>query len=151
MALARVYVEESRAEFVRFLRNSPEMTGVFPSYASIVALAATIGFRHGKRIPVQKGSRKEPDPVPQEQFGEKLRLMDLIAVLDSQDANLLAQDEASRNQRALIFQEYCNGGLEILQERLKGSGDKFNQLILLLQLERQETVLDENSLDFLQV
>ncbi len=150
MALARIYVEESRAEFVRFLRSSPEMAGIFPNYASVVAFAAAIGFRYRKRISVQKGSRKDPDPVPQEQFGEKLRLMDLIAVLDSQDANLLAQDEINRNQRALIFQEYCNGGLEILEERLQGSGDKFNQLILLLQLERQETVLDENALDFLQ-
>jgi len=151
MALARVHIEESRAEFVRFLRSSPDMAGIFPNYASIVALAATIGFRYGKRIPIQKGSRKDPDSVPQEQFGDKLRLMDLIAVLDSQDANLLARDEASRNQRALIFQEYSNGGLEILEERLQGGGDKLNQLILLLQLERQETVLDEDSLDFLQL
>lgn len=150
MALARVNIAKDKAEFVHNLRYGEDMGQIFPNYASVIAFAATVGFRHGRRIPLSLLSRKDPDPIPQDQFAEKLRLMDLIAVLDSQDANILASDEETRNQRAVIFQEYANGGLEILQERLKGSGDKFNQLILLLQLERQETVLDDHALDFLQ-
>lgn len=150
MVLARVHIERERAEFVRSLRQGKELSEVFPNYATLVAFAAALGFNQGKRIPIDRPSRKDPDSVPQDQFAEKLRLMDLIAVLDSRDAGILGKDDESRNRRAVIFQEYANGGFAILEERLKGSGDKFNQLILLMQLERQETVLDENSLDFLQ-
>lgn len=149
MVLLRIQVEQKRAKFLKLLRHREGVSSVFPNYASAIAFAAVVGFKHQRRLPVEQVSRGDPDPIPQDQFGEKLRLFELLAVLETQDANVLAEQEEAMNQRALIFQEYANGGLEILQERLQGSENKLNQLILLIQLERQDTILDGGTLDFL--
>jgi len=151
MALIRIQVEQKRAKFLKSLRHGEDVSSIFPSYASAIAFAAVIGFKYNRRLKIEEVSRLDPDPIPQDQFGDKLRLFDLIAVLETQDANTLSMEEAMQNHRATIFQEYANGGLDILQERLQGSGEnRLNQITLLLQLERQETILDEHSLDFLQ-
>ncbi|MEM6434746.1 MAG: DNA phosphorothioation-associated protein 4, partial [Cyanobacteria bacterium P01_D01_bin.115] len=68
MAIARVYVSEDKAELVRNLRATQANTGPFRTYADVVTFAAVIGFNSSRRVPLSSFSRKEPDPVPQEQF-----------------------------------------------------------------------------------
>ena len=137
MALARVYVSEDKAELVRNLRASEGSTGPFRTYADVVTFAVILGFKHARRAPLESYSRKEPDPVLQEQFRNAF-VIGLGAIADTQDPKILRDDDDESDRRRVeIFQEYVNGGLEILTTELSGAVDYAEQILLMLKLEKQ--------------
>ncbi|MFM7600814.1 MAG: DNA phosphorothioation-associated protein 4 [Pseudanabaena sp.] len=69
--------------------------------------------------------------------------MNLIAIACTKDPKSLALDEESGNIRVQIFEEYANGGLEVLQNTLQGSVDYTDAILLMLLAEKdQESVED---------
>ena len=135
MAIARVYVSEDKAELVRNLRAAPGNTGPFRTYADVVSFAAVVGFNGSRKVPLDSYSRKEPDPVPQEQF-RNANIIGLVALADSQDPAILRDDDDCDRRRVEIFQEYVNGGLEILATELSGTVDYAEQLLLMLKVQK---------------
>ncbi|MEO1095389.1 MAG: DNA phosphorothioation-associated protein 4 [Cyanobacteria bacterium J06638_28] len=136
MALTRIHVAEDKAELVRSLRASEVNTGPFRTYADVVSFAAIVGFHHSRRASFDSHSRKEPDPVPQEQF-RNANIIGLVALADSQDPAILRDDDESDRRRVEIFQEYVNGGLEILAAELSGTVDYAEQLLLMLKVQKE--------------
>lgn len=137
MALSRIQIAMDKAEFVRSLRENKCGGGIFLTYGDILSFAAALGFQYKKRIPFEKTSRKDPDAVLQEQFRDA-SLIGLIAFAETQSVKILSRDEENDHQRAKIFQEYANGGLEILQEKLRGSVDHEEQILLILESMRED-------------
>lgn len=75
--------------------------------------------------------------MPQEQFRNAF-VIGLVAIADTQDPKILRDDDdESDHRRVEIFQEYVNGGLEILATELSGSVDYTEQILLMLKLEKQ--------------
>lgn len=146
MALSRIQIATDKAEFVRSLRANENSGGVFLTYGDILSFAAALGFQYKKRIPFEKLSRKDPDAVLQEQFRDA-SLIGLLAFAETKNAKILCRDEESDHQRAKIFQEYANGGLEILQEKLRGSVDYGEQILLLLESMREDKNLSFEEFD----
>lgn len=140
MPLARVQIAEDKAEFVKALKDAESSNSPFQTYADILLFAALVGIYHNRRVSLNKFSRKDPDPVPQDQFKTK-SVIDLVAVSDSLDLSLLLRDEDSDQRRITIFQEYVNGGLEILQHQLSGSVDYTDLLLLNLKAIRDQSNL----------
>ena len=138
MALARVQIDQEKADFVKALRASETSLGPFQTYADVVTFAAAVGMKYGKRLPLSKFSRKDPDPIPQDQLKNE-SLISLIAVVDTLDPKILAETEDCDYERVKIFQEYVNGGLEILEEKLKGTVDYSEQILLILRNEFTES------------
>lgn len=138
MALVRVQIDVQKAELVKALRASETSTGPFQSYADVMAFAAAIGIKYGKRVPISKQSRYDPDPVPQDQFKNEA-LISMFAVVDTLEPRILAETEDCDYGRVKIFQEYANGGLEILGEKLKGIVDYSEQILLILKSEFAES------------
>jgi dnd system-associated protein 4 len=68
MSIRRVYIAEDKAELVRSLRSAENPTAPFQTYADVMTFAAVLGAKRGKKISLGKTSRKEPDPIPQDQF-----------------------------------------------------------------------------------
>jgi len=98
----------------------------------VLTFAAALGFHHKKRVPFEKASRRDPDPVLQEQFRDN-SIISLLAFAETRNPNILAQNEDCDRDRAKIFQEYANGGLEILQDELKDSTDLAAKVLLMLE------------------
>jgi dnd system-associated protein 4 len=146
MPLARVQISQDKAELVKALRAKEDGTGLFSTYADVLTFAAAIGFKHKKRIPLGKFSRKDPDAVLQEQFRDR-SIIDLIAIAETNDPKILTSDTETDLQRVAIFQEYANGGLEILSKELYGIKEPLERTLLILYLEKQRQQTDTEEFD----
>ncbi|MEO0455525.1 MAG: DNA phosphorothioation-associated protein 4 [Cyanobacteria bacterium P01_A01_bin.114] len=134
MALARVQIDVKKADLVKALRASDMSTGPFQTYADVMTFAAAIGLKYGKRLPISKQSRYDPDAVPQDQFKNEA-LISMVAVVETLEPQILAETDDCDYGRVTIFQEYANGGLEVLEEKLKGTVDYSEQILLILKNE----------------
>lgn len=146
MPLARVQISQDKAELVKALRAKEDGTGLFLTYADVLIFAATIGFKHRKRVPLGKFSRKDPDAVLQEQFRDR-SIIDLIAIAETNDPKVLTSDPETDLQRVEIFQEYANGGLEILSRELYGIKEPLERTLLILYSERQRQQAETEEFD----
>ncbi|MGF1514290.1 MAG: DNA phosphorothioation-associated protein 4 [Elainellaceae cyanobacterium] len=131
MPLARVHIAEEKGDFVKSLRLAEDSTGLFNSYSELLTFAAAIGVSRSRRVPIEKSTKYDPDPIPQDQFKKRF-LIDLIAVHETQDPKILTNSDEHDVERVKIFEEYANGGLEILAAELSGSIDYTEQILLLL-------------------
>lgn len=149
MAIARVQFSEDKAGFAKSLKAANDENGIFQTYADILTVAASVGVFYRKRIPFDKASRRDPDPVLQEQFRDRF-IIDLIAFSETQDSAILASTEENDRVRVKIFQEYANGGLEILERQLRNSIDLIPDILLILNKTDQSFSHDngEFSLDY---
>ncbi|MBD6617451.1 DNA phosphorothioation-associated protein 4 [Komarekiella sp. 'clone 1'] len=139
MAANRIRVAKDKAEFVKSLVASKETTGPFQTYVEVMAFAAALGVKYKKRIPLGETTKREPSPIPQENFaslGYDL-IIKLLGINETKDINILSsREEQDEDKRTQIFEEYANGGLEILQNELRGSVDYSERLLLVLISER---------------
>ncbi|MUG92655.1 DNA phosphorothioation-associated protein 4 [Scytonema sp. UIC 10036] len=137
----KVRVAKDKAELVKALTSSDSTTGPFQTYADAIAFAAALGAKHKRRVALGEISKREPAPIGQEIFvsrGYDL-VIKLLGVTATQDINILSSQEAKfENERLRIFEEYANGGLEILQAEVRGTVDYLERILLLLSSERFE-------------
>ncbi|MDZ8259144.1 DNA phosphorothioation-associated protein 4 [Nostoc sp. ChiQUE01b] len=139
MAANRIRVAKDKAEFVKSLVASKDTTGPFQTYVEVMVFAAALGVKYKKRVPLGETTKREPSPIPQENFaslGYDL-IIKLLGINETQDINILSsREEQDEDKRTQIFEEYANGGLEILQNELRGSVDYSERLLLVLISER---------------
>ena len=140
MSINRIRVAKDKAALVKALTVSEGTSGTFQTYADVMVFAATLGAKRKKRIPLGEISRNEPAPIGYEIFvsrGYDL-VFKLLALSQTKDTKILSPIEpASEEKRTHIFEEYANGGLEILRDELRGSVDYSEQLLLVLTAERE--------------
>lgn len=150
MPFPRIKVAKDKAELVQKLLDSKGSTGTFPTYADIVAFAASLGAKYQKRIPLGEISQVEPAPISLEVFISRGydRLINLIAVIHTQDLKILSTEDAiAQNQRIQIFEEYANGGLAKLTHELRGAVNYTERLVLILNSERFASETDDQEFD----
>lgn len=139
MALNRIRVAKDKADFIKGLMESEGKTGPFQTYADVMVFAATLGMRRKKRVPLTTIAKREPSPISLEVFvsrGYDL-VIKLMAFAQVNDPQILSHFDAdAETERAQIFEEYANGGLEVLQEECRGAVDYSERLLLLLISER---------------
>ncbi|BAZ09867.1 hypothetical protein NIES4071_16810 [Calothrix sp. NIES-4071] len=135
----KIRIAKDKAELVRSLTVSGGKTGAFQTFADVVVFAATLGAKHKKRVPLEEISKKEPGPIRIEQFismGYDV-VIKLLAIVETQDVKILSPtEEELEKQRHQIFEEYANGGLEIIQNEVRGAVDYLERILLLLSYER---------------
>ena len=150
MAFPRIKIAKDKAELVRKLLDERDTTGMFSTYADIVAFAASMGVKHQKRSSLVEISQSEPAPISLEVFISRgyERLIKLIAVTATEDIQVLSnEDDAAEATRVLIFEEYANGGLEKLQQELRGAVDYTDRLVLILNSERFSREVNNEEFD----
>lgn len=146
MALNRIKIAKDKAILVKLLiAPDDSRTSAFNTYADLIVFAAALGAKCKKRVPLKEVSKRDPDPIPQEHFISKGYefIIKLIAITESQDKEILDNSEDCDNERIIIFEEYANGGLEILQEELRGSVDHLERILLFLSLEKDKPLKTE--------
>lgn len=150
MAFPRIKVAQDKAELVLRLLDEPGTTGMFATYADVIAFAASFGVKHQRRSPVTEVSQSEPAPISLEVFISRgyERLINLIAVTSTKDIKVLStEDDTAEATRVLIFEEYANGGLEQLQQELRGAVDYTDRLVLILNAERFSKETNDEEFD----
>lgn len=68
MAANRIRVAKDKAELVKSLVASKDTTGPFQTYVEVMVFAAALGVKYEKRIPLGETTKREPSPIPQENF-----------------------------------------------------------------------------------
>jgi dnd system-associated protein 4 len=150
MALNRIRIDKDKAELVQSLLDAPGTTGAFGTYADLVMFAAALGAKHKKRSPINSISTTEPAPIALEIFisrGYDVAIK-LLAIAETGEPTILSvYDPKAEEERLRIFEEYANGGLEILREELRGSVDYTERLLLILSQERLSDSTKEKDFD----
>jgi len=137
----RIRVAKDKADLVKSLISTDGATGLFQTYVDIIVFAAALGAKHNRRVPLGEISKREPSPIPQEQFIVRGydTVINLIAITETKNLSVLSFSEnQSREKRNHIFEEYANGGLEILQSEFRGAVDYSERILLILSSERIE-------------
>jgi dnd system-associated protein 4 len=135
MSEGRIRVAKDKAELVRSLIESNDNHSPFQTYADAMLFAAVLGAKQQQRIPLGEISKKEPGPISHEVFITRGydAVMKLIAIAATENINVISPDQAEfEQQRIQIFEEYANGGLEILQQELRGAVDYTERILLML-------------------
>jgi len=149
MADIRIKVAKDKAKLVKALRAGEGSTGPFQTYADVVTFAAAFGFSKKKRVLFEQASRRDPDPIPGDQFKNR-GLMDLIAIAETQNPNILSSSDEQVQEKARIFEEYANGGFELLEHQMNGAGDISKQILLFVKsTEKRFDLEDIDVLSFL--
>jgi len=136
----RIRVAKDKADLVKSLISTDGATGPFQTFADAIAFAAALGAKHNKRVPLGEISKREPSPIRLEYFASMGHdcVIKLLAIMETKDIKILSLTEESEAKRNLIFEEYANGGLEILQNELRGAVDYSERLLLMLSSEREQ-------------
>ncbi|MBO0350600.1 DNA phosphorothioation-associated protein 4 [Phormidium pseudopriestleyi FRX01] len=139
MGAYRIRVAKDKADLVTSLTSSDNKTGVFRHFTDVLVFAAALGARRKKRVPLGAISKTEPGPIDIDTFVTKGYdlVIKLLAIAETKDSKIIApNDPDSEEIRAQIFEEYANGGLEILREELRGAVDYTERILLILLSER---------------
>ncbi|MBW4449974.1 MAG: DNA phosphorothioation-associated protein 4 [Spirirestis rafaelensis WJT71-NPBG6] len=146
----RIRVAKDKAELVKALISADGAMGPFQTFADAIVFAAALGAKHNKRVPLGEISKREPSPIGQEVFvsrGYDL-VIKLLAITGTKDIKIISSDEYEHeNERLRVFEEYVNGGLEILQVEFRGAVDYSERVLLLLSIERDNQELKEDEFD----
>ena len=146
----RIRVARDKAELVKSLTSADGGTGPFQTFADVIVFAAALGVKYKKRIPLGEISKREPAPIRLEYFatmGHDI-LIKLLGITETQDIIILSpHEEEYEKQRNGIFEEYANGGLEILQNELRGAVDYSERILLFLSYERANNQKEDEEFD----
>ena len=149
MGANRIRVAKDKADLVKALVDSGSTTGPFQTYADVMVFAAALGAKRKKRSPLGTIT-KEPSPIALEVFvsrGYDL-MFKLLAIRETKDPKIISLlDETSEEKRSHIFEEYANGGLEILRDELRGAVDYTERILLILSSERFKEESSEGGFD----
>jgi dnd system-associated protein 4 len=131
----RIRVARDKAELVKSLIASAENNSPFQTYADVILFAAVLGAKQKQRTPLGEISKKEPGPISIEIFIARGYdpVMKLIAIAATENINVISPDRSDfEQQRIQIFEEYANGGLDILDRELCGAVDYTERILLML-------------------
>lgn len=146
----RIRVAKDKAELVKALTSANGATGPFQTYADVIVFAATLGAKYKKRVPLEEISKREPSPIKLETFAAMGHdwVIKLLGITETQDIKILSPNEEEfEEQRNLIFEEYANGGLEILLNELRGAVDYSERVLLFLSMARGKLEQPEEEFD----
>lgn len=104
--------------------------GVFKEIWKLLLFAATLGFKNGRREPLD--SVDQGKGIDQATFGNAPTwpgLFYLFAVNETQSEEVMRADEDAEDARIRIFEEYANGGLSILREHFRSKDFDITTLI----------------------
>ncbi|HBB33813.1 MAG TPA: DNA phosphorothioation-associated protein 4 [Cyanobacteria bacterium UBA8803] len=150
MGANRIRVAKDKADLVKALVASPDTTGPFQTYADVMVFAAALGAKGQKRSPLEAIAKKEPAPIGIEIFVSRGydSVIKVLAIAETKDAKILsAFDEKAEEERIHIFEEYANGGLEILRDEMRGAVDYTERLLLVLSTARFKKEIPQGSFD----
>jgi dnd system-associated protein 4 len=96
---------------------------LFPTIREFLCFAALLGYSEGRRVPLDRVAGVEDVSYQQFERGDAEDLIHLLALAETKDPEVLKDGEEERC--AEIFEEYANGGLQVLREVLLRTGGEY--------------------------
>ena len=104
---------------------------LFPTIRELLCFAALLGYSEKRRLPLDKNKGVEDVSYQQFERGDAEDLIYLIALADTKDPEVLK--DGGEERCATIFEEYANGGLQVIKDAmLRGGGEYPDRDILQL-------------------
>ncbi|MEH7514245.1 DNA phosphorothioation-associated protein 4 [Gottfriedia acidiceleris] len=115
MIRRRIKRPKEQDSIYRRLTDKDEF-GVFSSYKEAFMFAGTLGFIEKKR----KSFSSTAEGLLWDNFSLDTDepMINMIALAESQDVNILQDDDESFDQKLIIFEEYAAGGIEFIEQTL---------------------------------
>lgn len=135
MADRRIGIPKDKLNFIdRMTKTSENPDGAFKTRADVLAFCAAYGYKHGKRKVLKECA---DNPIRYDVFQNQGHdiIFDVLALAETNEASILENSDERLDDRSTIFEEYANGGLEILETQLKGLADVLETLLLIMQEE----------------
>ena len=119
---------------------------LFPTIRELLCFAALLGYSEERRLPLDKEKGVEDVSYQQFERGDAEDLIYLIALAETKDPEVLK--DGNEDKCATIFEEYANGGLQIIQQAmLRGGGEYPDRDILELLSELEYLSVDDEEPD----
>ena len=96
---------------------------LFPTIRELLCFATLLGYSEKRRIPLDKTKGVEDVSYQQFERDDAEDLIYLIALAETENADLLKEGE--EGHCAKIFEEYANGGLQIIGDALRRHGGEY--------------------------
>jgi dnd system-associated protein 4 len=131
----RISYSKDKGDIIRRLQRGDDSTGPFALIADVLVFAAAFGLKRSRRVRL---SEPLAEPIRQSVFERQGydTMMNLVALHADPRPDILADSDEAVVARAQTFEEYANGGLELLQDELRGARDVLETIILLVSAER---------------
>ena len=113
--IKRIHRAVDKEEIISALTSTN--LGVFREIWKLLLFAAQIGIKNDKRQPLSNIDSGKG--IDQSTFGNSPAwpgILYLIGLVETDNPDILSNSSEAEEQRIAIFQEYANGGLEILKE-----------------------------------
>lgn len=131
----RIRVPKDKDDLLaRLTRTEDNPLGPFRLRADAMMFAAAYGFRRASR----RSFSTTGEPIRSEVFERQgyVPVINLMALVDTRDPNSLSESDTAVDLRATVFEEYANGGLDLLRQELHGLEDPLGRLLLIVEAER---------------
>ena len=96
---------------------------LFPTIRELLCFSALLGYSEERRLSLDKKHGVEDISYQQFERGDAEDLIYLIALAETKDPEILKDGE--ENRCANIFEEYANGGLQIIHEAMLRAGGEY--------------------------
>ena len=145
----RIYAsDDKRWLFEKLVKTNENPDGIFENYKDLLITAAVIGYKNDEPLKLEKKGPEIPLRVFENTPGNK-DLIDIIALDKTEDVNILNwKDDEIVFKKFQIFEEFANGGLKILDQKLfQNNTDIYENLLQLISVELDNENKNENKLD----
>lgn len=120
--------------------NPNTKRSLFPTMRELLCFAAALGFQMQRRVPLGDDTA-EVDGRVWEHLDSAVDMVYLVGVAGARDIGILQPDR--EEDLVKIFEEYANGGLQILNEWLQAQGgDVYGDQAILAALRREGLLRD---------
>ncbi|MEK9505545.1 hypothetical protein [Gaopeijia maritima] len=148
----RVYIDKALVDVAdrlvkRQIAGSTEVGGVFAATRELAAFAAGLGYRKGHRKAVGEPGREIKLEALARLGGGGTDLVEVLAVAVARSVQILEDDKAQ--ERATIFEEFMNGGLEHIQGFVNEDEGDVQAVIRLVRSEMRRYETDAEAVDLL--
>ena len=142
----RIGYAKDKGDVLKRLVASEDTTGPFKLIADVLVFAAAFGLVRNKRTPL---GDVLAEPIRQEVFDRQGydTFINLLAVHAENKPAVLSDEDEMIERRAQIFEEYANGGLEQIQQELKGAVDCLESILLMISSQRKSEPKDVGAFD----
>ena len=136
--MKRIQRANDKEEIIKSLMS--DNVGVFKEIWKLLLFAAQVGMRNGKRLELKAVDAGKG--IDQSTFGNCPAwpgVLYLMTLAETQKSDCLSGTAEADDDRVSIFQEYVNGGLEILRDFFAGRPLDLDGLLAFIETQREES------------
>jgi dnd system-associated protein 4 len=140
--MRRIQRDTSHEELIKTLNSGDQP--IFREIWRVLLFASAVGVAHGKRKPLQNVDTGKSIPDNYFSAAGWPGYVHLMGITETGNSDILRNEERNQEQEILIFEEYANAGLHIIQEKIQNSSNPLDAMILLMTETEQKPATTPN-------